>query len=136
MSVLLSEFNLMKWLSVALTVCLWIPSSQGQSQSGHMPLPQDPGRAARKAYDAALEAYRFHAPDLALEQVNRAIDKTPGFVDAWFLKAQILRDQGSPAFGETMERALDLGPDRFPAGWVHLAQFEWERGAYASGLTC
>ena len=134
MSMLLSEFNLMKWLSVALTVCLWISSSQGQSQSGHMPLPQDPGRAARKAYDAALEAYRFHAPDLALEQVNRAIDKTPGFVDAWFLKAQILRDQGSPAFGETMERALHLGPDRFPAGWVHLAQFEWERGAYALGL--
>ena len=101
-----------------------------------MPLPQDPGRAARKAYDAALEAYRFHAPDLALEQVNRAIDKTPGFVDAWFLKAQILRDQGSPAFGETMERALDLGPDRFPAGWVHLAQFEWERGRTRQGLKC
>ena len=33
-----------------------------------------------------------------------------------------------------MKRALDLGPDRFPAGWIHLAQFEWERGAYASGL--
>jgi outer membrane protein OmpA-like peptidoglycan-associated protein len=134
MSGLLPEFNLMKWLSVAMMVCFWIPPSQGQSQSAHMPLPQDPGRAARKAYDAALEAYRFHAPDLALEQVNRAIEKTPGFVDAWFLKAQILRDQGSPAFGETMERALDLGPDRFPAGWVHLAQFEWERGAYESGL--
>ena len=55
-------------------------------------------------------------------------------MDAWFLKAQIMRDQGSPDFGETMKRALDLGPDRFPAGWVQLAQFEWERGAYASGL--
>ena len=82
---LLPEFNLMKWLSVALLVCLWIPSGQGKSQSVYLLPPQDPGRAARKAYDAALEAYRLHAPDLALERVNRAIEKTPGFVDAWFL---------------------------------------------------
>lgn len=134
MSGLLPEFNLMKWLSLALLACMWIPSPKGQAQSVYLLPPQDPGRSARKAYDAALEAYRFQAPDLALERVNRAIEKTPGYVDAWFLKAQILRDQGSPAFGETMKRALDLGPDRFPAGWIHLAQFEWERGAYASGV--
>ena len=134
MSGLLPEFNLMKWLSLALMACMWIVSSKGQAQSVYLLPPQDPGRSARKAYDAALEAYRFHEPNLALERVNRAIEKTPGFVDAWFLKAQILREQGSPAFGETMKRALDLGPDRFPAGWIHLAQFEWERGAYASGL--
>ena len=134
MSGLLSEFNLMKRLSVAMLVCLWISTVVGHAQSVYLLPPQDPGRAARKAYDAALEAYRFHAQDLALERVNRAIAKTPGFVDAWFLKAQIMRDQGSPDFGETMKRALDLGPDRFPAGWVQLAQFEWERGAYSSGL--
>ena len=134
MSVLLPEFNLMKWLSLALLACMWIPSPVGQAQSVYLLPPQDPGRSARKAYAAALEAYRFHELNLALERVNRAIEKTPGFVDAWFLKAQILRDQGSPAFGETMKRALDLGPNRFPAGWIHLAQFEWERGAYASGL--
>ena len=134
MSGLLPEFNLMKWLRLALVVCMWFPFPEGQAQSVYLLPPQDPGRSARKAFDAALEAYRFHAPDLALERVNRAIEKAPGFADAWFLKAQILRDQKSSAFGETMKRALDLDPDRFPAGWVHLAQFEWERGAYASGL--
>lgn len=134
MSGLLSEFNLMKWLSVALLLCFWILSGVGWSQSVYLLPPQDPGRTARKAYAAALEAYRFQASELALERVNRAIEKTPGFVDAWFLKAQILSDQGSSAFGETMKRALDLGPSRFPEGWVQLAQFEWERGAYQSGL--
>ena len=62
MSGLLPEFNLMKWLSLALMACLWIPSSKGQAQSVYLLPPQDPGRSARKAYDAALEAYRFHAP--------------------------------------------------------------------------
>ena len=77
---LLFEFHLMKWLSLSLLACMWIVSPEGQAQSVYLLPPQDPGRSARKAYDAALDAYRFHEQDLALERVNRAIEKTPGYV--------------------------------------------------------
>ena len=93
-----------------------------------------PSRAAEKAYAKALEAYRFLSFNLAVQHLEKAIDKSPGFAEAWFLKAQIEREAESSNFQTTLAHALSLDPDMFPHGWVQLAEAQWCAGEYEEGL--
>ena len=51
-----------------------------------------PSRKAQKAYADALEAYRFLSFNLAVSHLDKAIEKSPDFAEAWFLKAQIYQE--------------------------------------------
>lgn len=112
------------WLFVFLIAC----TLDAQAQEGK------PSRAASKAYAKALEAYRFLSFNLAVQHLDKAIDKSPEFAEAWFLKAQIQRDVESPNFESTLAHALFLEPDLFPHGWVQLAEAQWNSGKYAEGM--
>jgi outer membrane protein OmpA-like peptidoglycan-associated protein len=112
------------WLLVFLMAC----TLDAQAQEGK------PSRAAAKAYAKALEAYRFLSFNLAVQHLDKAIDKSPEFAEAWFLKAQIQRDVESPNFESTLAHALSLEPSLFPHGWVQLAEAQWNSGKYAEGM--
>lgn len=102
--------------------------------SGAQAQEDKPSRAAKKAYAKALEAYRFLSFNLAVQHLEKAIDKSPGFAEAWFLKAQIEREVESSSFQITLAHALSLDPDMFPHGWVQLAEAQWCAGEYEEGL--
>ncbi len=93
-----------------------------------------PSRGAEKAYAKALEAYRFLSYNLAVEHLDKALDKSPDFAEAWFLKAQIYQEVDHPQLEEVLARALNVDGQRFPHGWVELAQVQWELGKYDEGL--
>lgn len=93
-----------------------------------------PSRAAQKAYAKALEAYRFLSFNVAVQHLEKAIGKSPGFAEAWFLKAQIEQEVESSNFQSTLAHALSLDPDMFPHGWVQLAEAQWCSGEYEEGL--
>ena len=113
------------WISVGLLCVVLTTWSQDNK----------PSRKAEKAYDRALDAYAFRQYDLATEEVSKAIDLCPNYVDAWFLRAQMFDDLDHPQVGEVLAKALALDPNKFPSGWVLLAQIWWEQGQYEEGLS-
>ena len=116
-----------RWIGLWLVGCALLVVPKALSQTA-------PSRKARKAYDEALEAYRFQAYSLSEAALDRAIRKSPGYVDAWFLKAQLHRDLERDDVVEVLKHALSLDGEKFPFGWVELAQIQWERGLYVEGL--
>ena len=116
-----------RWIGLWLVGCALLVVPEALSQTA-------PSRKARKAYDEALEAYRFQAYSLSEAALDRAIRKSPGYVDAWFLKAQLHRDLERDDVVEVLKHALSLDGEKFPFGWVELAQIQWERGLYVEGL--
>ena len=116
-----------RWIGLWLVGCALLVVPEALSQTA-------PSRKARKAYDEALEAYRFQAYSLSEAALDRAIRKSPGYVDAWFLKAQLHRDLERDDVVEVLKHALSLDGEKFPFGWVELAQIQWEGGLYVEGL--
>ena len=116
-----------RWIGPWLVGCSLLVVPEALSQTA-------PSRKARKAYDEALEAHRFQAYSLSEAALDRAIRKSPGYVDAWFLKAQLHRDLERDDVVEVLKHALSLDGEKFPFGWVELAQIQWERGLYVEGL--
>ena len=116
-----------QWIGLLVTGCSFLLASQAWAQLA-------PSRGARKAYDEALEAYRFQAYTLAETAIDRALRKSPEYVDAWFLKAQLHRDLDRDDVDEVLQHALNLDGEKFPFGWIELAQIQWERGQYDQAL--
>ena len=116
-----------RWIGLLMTGCALLFASQAWAQAA-------PSRGARKAYDEALEAYRFQAFALAESALDRALRKSPEYVDAWFLKAQLHRDLDRDDVAEVLQHALNLDGEKFPFGWIELAQIHWENGHYDQGL--
>ena len=116
-----------RWMGLWVVGCTLLLASQVLAQTA-------PSRGARKAYDEALEAYRFQAYELAEAALDRALRKCPEYVDAWFLRAQLHRDLERDDVAELLGYALKLDGEKFPFGWIELAQIQWESGQYADGL--
>ena len=116
-----------RWIGFMVAGCALLVAPQVLAQS-------TPSRGARKAYDEALEAYRFQAYTLAESAIERALRKSPEYVDAWFLKAQLHRDLERDDVAGVLKHALNLDGEKFPFGWVELAQIQWESGQYDEGL--
>ena len=116
-----------RWIGLWVAGCALFVTPQVLAQKA-------PSRGARKAYDEAIEAYRFQAYALAEAAIDRALRKSPEYVDAWFLKAQLHRDLERDDVAEVLEHALNLDGEKFPFGWVELAQIQWESGQYDEGL--
>ena len=95
---------------------------------------KEPTRKAQKEYQKALEAYRFMSPNLALSHLDDALDRSPSFAEALFLKAQIYQDMSHPRQEEVLAQALKVNATMFPHGWVTLAEVQWNLGKYEEGL--
>lgn len=125
------HFRSMKatWMFWGLVVALWGGmSAQMQAQT------DPPSRKAQKEYQKALEAYRMRSPNLAITHLNAAIQRSEGFAEALFLKAQIFQEMAHPKQEEALVEALRADATMFPHGWVTLAQIQWELGKYEEGL--
>jgi outer membrane protein OmpA-like peptidoglycan-associated protein len=127
----MAEFRFMtltlnKTLSSLALLLLVVTSAMAQSGK--------PSRGAQKAYSKALEAYRFLSYNLAVEHLDKALNKSPQYAEAWFLKAQIYQEVDHPELEGVLEQALQIDGQRFPHGWVELAQVQWELGKYEDGL--
>ena len=105
----------------------------GLAPQGHAQT-KEPTRKAQKDYQKALEAYRFMSPNLALSHLDDALDRSPLFAEALFLKAQIYQDMSHPRQEEALAQALNANATIFPHGWVTLAEIQWNLGKYEEGL--
>lgn len=105
----------------------------GLAPQGHAQT-KEPTRKAQKDYQKALEAYRFMSPNLALSHLDDALDRSPLFAEALFLKAQIYQDMSHPRQEEALAQALNANATMFPHGWVTLAEIQWNLGKYEGGL--
>ena len=118
--------TLLSWgLLLALVVGV---APQGLAQTN------EPTRKAQKEYQKALEAYRFMSPNLALSHLDDAINRSPLFAEALFLKAQIYQDMSHPQQEEALAQALNANATMFPHGWITLAEIQWNLGKYQEGL--
>ena len=105
----------------------------GLAPQGHAQT-KEPTRKAQKDYQKALEAYRLMSPNLALSHLDDALDRSPLFAEALFLKAQIYQDMSHPRQEEALAQALNANATMFPHGWVTLAEIQWNLGKYEEGL--
>ena len=127
----MTDFRIMMSVLIRMVLvasCWSVVATPTQAQSSK------PSKGARKAYAKALEAYRFLSFSLAVEHLDKAIDKSPEYAEAWFLKAQIYQEVEHPQLEEVLGHALSLDASRFPHGWVELARVQWELGKYEDGL--
>ena len=86
---------------------------------------------AKKAYSKATEAYRNRDVFGASGYLNRAVEISPSYAKAWFLKAQVELELGESAASErSLKRGLAIDESVYPLGWVDLAQLQWESGQY------
>ncbi|MDA0728384.1 MAG: OmpA family protein [Bacteroidetes bacterium] len=87
--------------------------------------------SAKKAYSRAVEAYRNRDVYGASGYLNRAVEISPSYAKAWFLKAQVELELGQTQASEhALKRGLAIDDSIYPVGWVDLAQLQWESGQY------
>lgn len=127
----MTDFRFMKSMRSSLGLgMVWAVLACVPAWGQHDP----PSRKAQKAYADALEAYRFLSFNLAVSHLDKAIEKSPSFAEAWFLKAQIYQEMDHPEEEAVLAKALAIDAALFPHGWVTLAQIQWELGKVDEGL--
>ena len=127
----MTDFRFMKSMRSSLGLgMVWAVLACVPAWGQHDP----PSRKAQKAYADALEAYRFLSFNLAVSHLDKAIEKSPSFAEAWFLKAQIYQEMDHPEEEAVLAKALAIDASLFPHGWVTLAQIQWELGKVDEGL--
>ena len=89
-------------------------------------------KKAIKQFQDALSYFNKNSDELALQLINKAIKYDEDFVEAYMMKAQILKDREEyvPAI-ESFIKALSLDPDFYPEGFIVLAGVEFNIGRYA-----
>ncbi len=91
-------------------------------------------KGARKAYERAIDAYVEKDFATAQSELNKAINKSPEFALAYFLRAQILQDEGSEVFAvDALKKGLEIDDSEYPRGWFQLAELCWGEGLYDDG---
>ncbi|MEM1214800.1 MAG: hypothetical protein AAGJ82_03900, partial [Bacteroidota bacterium] len=83
-------------------------------------LTEAKGYAARQNWTSAVEAY------------DALLDRSPNFLDGYFLRAAMHRELGNHAATEAdYETALTRSPDYYPYAWHLLALAEYQQEKYA-----
>lgn len=88
-------------------------------------------KRAVKAFNRAVEYFDKRDDEMALIFCNKAIKADKFFVEAYMMKAQILKDRGNydPAI-DNFEKALSIDPDFYPEGFMVLASAQYNAGKY------
>ena len=93
-------------------------------------------KRAKTAFKTALEYFDRMDDQMALEYCDKAIKADKNFVEAYMMKAQILKDQDNyPAAIENFETALAIDPDFYPEGFMVLASVQFNSGLYEEAWT-
>lgn len=88
-------------------------------------------KKANKAFAAAIGHYEAFALDLALMELEIALERDPTFAGAWMLKGQILDELGrKSAAADAFQRGFELQPQFFPQGRFRLCVLLHASGRY------
>ncbi|MGC9345064.1 MAG: tetratricopeptide repeat protein, partial [Bacteroidales bacterium] len=88
-------------------------------------------RRAIKAFNRAVEYFDRRDDEMALIFCNKAIKADKSFVEAYMMKAQILKDRGDYANAiNNFKKALSIDPDFYPEGYMVLASAQFNSGKY------
>lgn len=89
-------------------------------------------KGAIRAYEQATKYYDARDNDKAQKELESAINKDPGFVEAYILLADVYVDKSQYELAiDQYKKATDLKPDFFTNSWYRLAQIELNIGRYA-----
>jgi len=92
-------------------------------------------KKAIKAFNQAIEYFDRRDDEMALLFVDRALKADENFVEAYMMKAQILKDRGeAEAAIQNFRKALSLDPDFYPEGYMVLASVQYNSGRYSDAL--
>lgn len=83
-------------------------------------------KKARESFQQAYEELNVGEPEKALELVNKALEKDPAYIDAYFLKADILRalrryDESQQAYDKILSLRKDLTQAYLYMGEMQMA---------------
>ena len=114
-------------LSLVVMCLAWGMPCGGLGQSDKVKKPK---HGAMKAYNEAKTLYALRDFEGAVMELDKAIDKSPDYANAWFFKAQILRELNHPKQEEVLAHALSLNGSIHRKGWLELAEMQWTIGRY------
>ncbi|MFQ5335436.1 MAG: OmpA family protein, partial [Flavobacteriales bacterium] len=82
-------------------------------------------------FEKALNYYEYKRDEAALKELNRALDISNKFIEAFMLKADIMSSKGDfEACVENYEKAIALDKDFFQNNYFNLAKAQLELGRY------
>jgi outer membrane protein OmpA-like peptidoglycan-associated protein len=91
-------------------------------------------KGAIKAFERALKAYEMMDLSLTVYELDKALDKSPLFAEAYFLKSQVYRDLRKDSLAMVcLSKGLVIDDDRYNRGWLELAELCWGEGLYDEG---
>jgi len=86
----------------------------------------------KKLYERAQEQFRTRQAEEAITTLEKVLEKSPRFVDAWLFYADLLlQRQAFARAEEAFEAAVELAPDYAPLAYYLLGQAEMEQQKYA-----
>lgn len=93
-------------------------------------------KKALKFYGEARRNFDKRNDKEALDFLNKAIRADRKFIEAWFMKAQIQKDQlDFQGAIESFRKGLSVNPTWFPEGFYILAREEYAQGLYHDAFT-
>jgi len=101
------------------------------SVQGNSGLQNEPTRAARRHFENALKAREILDYQAAIQQLERAIARSPNYYDAHLLKATIFSE--TRQFEQSIvhyERAIEINPSGRPETHFNLAEAYHKTGQY------
>lgn len=98
-------------------------------------LPQDrvstKSRKAIEAYNKGLQHFTLHDYKLAESQFLSAIEADSGFIEAFFMLAEVFEDSNQPLKAiDVYHKGLQLNPLYYPYGFIRLGNLEYREGLY------
>jgi len=91
---------------------------------------------AIEAYNNGLQHFTLHNYKIAESQFLSAIEADPGFIEAYFMLAEVFEDSNQPLKAiDIYHRGLQLSSGYYPYGFVRLGNLEYREGLYENALT-
>ncbi len=88
-------------------------------------------RRAIKHFQSAVESFDKFDNASAMESLDKALRADKNFMEAYMMRAQILKDQGENELAiNDFEKALSIDPDAYPQGYMVLASVQYSIGRY------
>lgn len=92
-------------------------------------------KKAIKQFETAVSLFDRRMDEEALKSLDKAIRSDRNFVEAYMMRAQILKDKGNyKAAVKDYEKALSIDPAFFPPGYFILARILYDMGDYQTAL--
>ncbi len=121
-------FKIKSFLFVSLLFILISPMMQGQDFSTK-------SKKAIKLFVSGQNSYRMEKYGEAEASFKAAIEKDPGFVEAYLTLAQMYEETGRDTSAISYyNKALDIDAGKYPSAFFYVAELEFGNGLYKDAL--